>query len=42
MDYEDISNSSKDPTPVDVTFVGLLSSCPNMELDQTGVTGVCA
>ena len=42
MDYEDISRSSKNLLPVDVSFSRLLSTLPNMELDQTGVTGICA
>ncbi len=42
MDYEDISKDSQETVPVDVSFSGLLSTLPSMELDQTGVTGVCA
>ena len=42
MDYEDILKGSQEPMPIDVSFSGLLATLPNVELDQTCVTGVCA
>ena len=42
MDYEDILKDSQEPMLIDVSFSGLLATLPSMELDQTGVTGVCA
>ncbi len=42
MDYEDISKGSQEPMLIDVSFSGLLATLPNVELDQTGVNGVCA
>ena len=42
MDYEDILRGSQEPVTIDVSFSGLLATLPNVELDQTGVTGICA
>ncbi len=42
MDYEDILKGSQEPMLIDVTFSRLLATLPNVELDQTGVTSVCA
>ncbi len=42
MDYEDILKGSQEPMIIDVSFSGLLATLPNVELDQTGVTGFCA
>ena len=42
MDFEDILKGSQEPVLIDVSFSGLLATLLNVELDQTGVTGVCA
>ncbi len=41
IDYEDISKGSQESMPIDVSFSRLLATLPSVELDQTGVTGVC-
>ena len=42
MDYKDILKGSQESALINVSFSGLLSTLPSVELDQTGVTGVCA